>query len=237
MSIESFSTTQLAQVAPSYLYYQYQDDDDLQAFVQSYNSIAQGYIDWFNSTPLGVYTSPSISGPLLDWVGSGVYGIARPYISSSKNQVFGATDSKPTNKYATNKHVKKQSGSSVIVDDDIYKRVLTWHLYKGDGMQATLIWLKKRIARFCYGPNGADVSIDSIYNIGLSIPTLSSVGATGTAATNTIATNTLVKRTSQTKHTIQITIPTSSAAQAFSTLLESGYLNLPFQVNYTVTLT
>jgi hypothetical protein len=72
MQIESFNTTPLQQTIPSYLYAQYSDDENLQAFVDAYNSLSQGYLDWFNSRPLGLYTSPNIAGPLLDWVGQGV---------------------------------------------------------------------------------------------------------------------------------------------------------------------
>jgi hypothetical protein len=66
--IESFATLPLQQVIPSYLFLEYSDDQDLQAFVASFNSLAQGYLDWFRNTPLGLYTSPNITGPLLDWI-------------------------------------------------------------------------------------------------------------------------------------------------------------------------
>ncbi len=47
MQIESFDTQPLQQVVPSYIYDQYSDDDDLLAFAESFNAIAQGYLDWF----------------------------------------------------------------------------------------------------------------------------------------------------------------------------------------------
>ena len=39
----------LAKAIPSYLYVQYNDDDDLQAFVQAYNELAQEIITWLNT--------------------------------------------------------------------------------------------------------------------------------------------------------------------------------------------
>src|SRR5208282_1169742 len=36
--------TTVTTIIPSYLYQQYQDDDDLLAFVQVYNALAQGYV-------------------------------------------------------------------------------------------------------------------------------------------------------------------------------------------------
>src|SRR5262245_51754337 len=41
-----------------------------------------------------------------------------------------------------------------VVNDDVYRRLLTWHFYKGDGKYASVEWLKRRIWRFCYGKNG-----------------------------------------------------------------------------------
>ena len=74
---------------PSYLYLQYQDDDNLQAFVDVYNSQAQEYLDWFYSISLPVYTSDTISGSLLDWVAQGLYGMPRPVLATGVNQNLG----------------------------------------------------------------------------------------------------------------------------------------------------
>jgi len=236
IAIESFNNQPLPDVLPSYLYFQYQDDDDLQAFVSSYNEIAQGYVDWFNSTPLGVYTSSSISGQLLDWVANGIYGISRPFLSSVSSRVYGATNTKATNTPPTNTFDKVQSGTSQNVTDDIYKRVLTWYLYRGDGLQTTIRWLRNRVARFIYGYNGSDVSIDYSNQISISLLDLTQIGATGSYATNTLATNTLIESLVNSKNVLEISIPTSTSAQNFQTLVSEGYINLPFQVVFKVTL-
>lgn len=159
MQIESFDTLPLQKVIASYLYFEYSDDDDLQAFVASQNALAQGYLDWFNTTPLGLYTSPNITGSLLDWIGQGIYDIRRPVLSTA-NSIFLAgynTAAYNTVPYDGNQLIS--SGTSVIANDDIYKRVLTWNLYRGDGQVFTIGWLKNRISRFINGANGADFPV------------------------------------------------------------------------------
>jgi len=157
--IESFDLAPLQQVIPSYLYQQYADDPDLQAFVASFNALSQGYLDWFNGTPLGLYTSPAITGPLLDWIGQGVYGIKRPVLSSQTSIRLAGYNSAPYNTRAYNTMNYSASGSSSLANDDIYKRVLTWHTYRGDGQVFSLQWLKNRINRFLNGTNGSDYTV------------------------------------------------------------------------------
>ncbi|WP_369065317.1 hypothetical protein [Burkholderia gladioli] len=156
MQIESFDVQPLQDVIPSYLYKEYQDDASLQAFVDSYNSLSQGYLDWFNQTPLGLYTSPFITGSLLDWIGQGIYGIRRPVLASQTTVQRAGYNSVPYDSLAYNEQYFSASQTASLANDDIYKRVLTWHLYRGDGMQFSMQWLKNRISRFINGANGAD---------------------------------------------------------------------------------
>lgn len=155
-TIESFSTLPLQQCIPSYLYLEYSDDQDLQAFVASFNSLAQGYLDWFLDTPLGLYTSPNITGPLLDWIGNGVYGIERPVLSSQTTSAIAGYNEYAYNTAPYNGLLYSSSGTASIASDDIYKRVMTWNLYRGDGQVFTMGWLKNRISRFLNGANGTD---------------------------------------------------------------------------------
>jgi hypothetical protein len=157
--IESFSTLPLQQCVPSYLFYQYSDDQDLQAFVSTFNSISQGYLDFFNSTPLGLYTSPNITGPLLDWIGNGIYGIPRPVLSTQTSSTTAGYNSTPYNAEAYNSLQSASSGTASIASDDIYKRVMTWNLYRGDGQMFTIGWLKNRVGRFLNGANGSDFPV------------------------------------------------------------------------------
>ena len=159
MQIESFGTQPLQKVIPSYLYKEYEDDPSLQAFVDSFNALSQGYLDWFNQTPLGLYTSPFITGSLLDWIGQGVYGIRRPVLASQTSVRFAGYNANPYNTIAYNAQYYSASQTASVANDDIYKRVLTWHTYRGDGMQFSMQWLKNRISRFINGVNGSDYPV------------------------------------------------------------------------------
>ena len=219
------------------MYEEYNDDADLLAFVNAYNTLAQGYLTWFNDTPLGLYTSPNISGQLLDWTAAGIYGIPRPVISSLMTRTVGALNSLPMNTAALNKHTIFRSGNAQPASDDLYKRVLTWILYKNDGIQTSLQWFRRRIARFLYGANGSDISLDEVLNVSIIQPNLPAVGSMATVPMNTRAMNTRASRTQKTARTLEIQIPSSTIAQQFASLLAQGYLPVPFQVSYTVALT
>jgi hypothetical protein len=157
--IESFLTTPMQSVYPSYLYAQYADDDDLQAFVQSFNAIAQGYLNWFLENPLGLYTSAGITGPLLDWTAAGVYGLYRPVLASQTTEESAGYDSSVYDTIPYNYLSYSASGSAQQTTDDIFKRIMTWVLYRGDGQMFSLQWLKNRIARFLHGANGSNAAV------------------------------------------------------------------------------
>lgn len=157
--IESFATLPLQNVIYAYPYLEYSDDPNVSAFFQSYNSLAQGYLDWFNQTPLGLYTSPNINGPLLDWIGNGIYGIARPVLSNQSSSLTAGYNSAPYNTVPYNGSTFTSSGSAALASDDIYKRAMTWDLYRGDGQMFAMGWLKNRVNRFLYGANGSDYTV------------------------------------------------------------------------------
>ena len=146
------------QTIKQYLYQQYQDDLDLQAFVDAFNSIAQTYIDWANTIGLPIYTG--LSGALLDWVGSGIYGTRRPIIGAPSGAVYN-TFAYNTQNYGTG------AISTILASDDAYKRVLTWKLYRGDGFYVTIPWLKRRLKRFIVGRNGAAPDITETNEISI----------------------------------------------------------------------
>lgn len=237
MQIESFATSPLQQIIPAYLYEQYSDDAALQAFVQAYNTLAQGYLDWFNSTPLPAYTDSNVSGDLLDWAAQGIYGIQRPVISSIVSRVTGAMNTYAMNSRAMNRRHVSLSGSAQPATDDYYKRVLTWFLYAGDGKQFSISWLRRRVARFLYGVDGQDISLDSLLDVSIKRPNLSALGAMGSAGMNTQAMNVRKARSAQARHALQITIPSTPAAQVFIALIQQGILALPFQIRFQVALT
>lgn len=205
MIVESFSTQPLQTVIPQYLYEQYADDVDLQAFVTTFNSLAQGYLTWFNDpnqgTPMALYTSPNVSGLLLDWVGEGLFNIPRPTLTFHTG-FFASVDSMPVNFQAVN-NAQGVDG----ITDDIYRRILTWHLYRGDGRQMSVQWLKKRITRFIYGVNGGDIpDLGDMANISI---------------TNS-------------GKVISISVPNTGIGNTFMHLMDEGIFALPFQLTYSV---
>jgi hypothetical protein len=179
----------LQRVIRSYVYKQYEDDDDLQGFVAAQNYLAQRWLDDFNNLNPAVWSA--LSGSLLDWIGAGVYGIRRPTLSYQKPAPSGAGAgpyaTMPYNTLAYNGgrlHPANLNPISYIpVTDDVYKRILTWHLYKGDGFQFSTRWLKRRIHRFLRGENGYLTPEDETYDVSL---TFSGTTITATVTSNEI---------------------------------------------------
>jgi len=223
----------LQQILPAYVYQQYADDDNVQAFFLAYNQMAQSYLDWFNATPLAVYTLSGISGPLLDWVGVNLYGIPRPVLSTSNTIISGALSTQALNTLSLNTQNVQITGTATIADDDIYKRVMTWWLYRGDGKQMSIPWIKRRVARFLYGVGGADISYP--LGAGLQPSVAIAYGSTG-GALSTVALNTtaLNQNKSSPSGTITITLPRSQISQTFAQFIQNGLLCLPFQGKFVV---
>lgn len=155
----------MTQVIPSYLFQEYSDDLDLQNFVAAYNQCAQNYIDTINGLNLPIYTGGVVQGALLDWVAQGIYGMARPYVTTGQLNLEGAY---ATYDYATLKYagaIWAGNLQSALLDDDYFRRVLTWHIYRGDGPVFSISWLKRRLMRFMVGANGLAPLIDQTYRI------------------------------------------------------------------------
>lgn len=161
----AYSNQCLQKVIKAYLYKQYTDDEDLQAFFDSFNVMGQQYTDAFNGLNLPVYTD--LSGSLLDWVAEGVYGMARPLLAIGKIRSEGPFNTFPGNMLVYNGY--KQLGNTVYytANDDLFKRVITWNFYKGDGPDFSIKWLKRRIYRFLGGVNGVDFNPDDTRQVSI----------------------------------------------------------------------
>lgn len=201
-------------VLPSYPYVQYADDENISAFFTAYNEISQTNLTNLNNLYLPVYTSNSIIGPLLDWVGNNLYGIPRPIIPAGSATITGGlydTDPYDTQPYDEGR-IASSGSTATIANDDVYKRVLTWNLYRGDGTQFNVTWLKRRVLRFLGGVNGVDFPIDNTYQISVAFSTPNTV----------------------TIHINTGTIPTTYAS-VISDFVNSQVIQLPFQYNWSVT--
>lgn len=163
-------TELIKRIIPAYPYVQYNDDPNIVAFFDAYNEIAQQYLDDLNSLYLPCWTSEKITGPLLDWIAMGIYGQTRPAIQLVKEQSekgeYNTVEYNSTPYTHLSNYV---AGEYSPMNDDLFKRVLTWNFYKGDGQQFTINWLKRRIARFLHGPDGRDPGIQSTFDVYVSV--------------------------------------------------------------------
>ncbi|HKJ75305.1 MAG TPA: hypothetical protein VKA19_14415 [Alphaproteobacteria bacterium] len=205
------SPSVLTEVIPSYLYVQYNDDDDLQAFVAAYNEAAQTFLSWFVSTNLGDYRN--LSGSLLDWIARGIYGMSRPVLGAPAVPTQGVLNSDPIDDLAVNQGIDPISGTYIQTTDDIFQRVLTWHLYRGDGHAFTVTWLKRRIMRFLTGARGYDADLSDLSPVSVSI--------SGSAITITLSASYGWA---------------AGITDAFTYAVQSGAIDLPPVYTYTITV-
>lgn len=208
--------TSVQKIIPSYLYEQYFDDEDLQALVSAFNQMAQARLDWFNTTNLPIYTG--LNGPLLDIVAEGLYGMRRPSIPTGNIVTVGPLNTWMLNTPNITLNTFFSTGAVSLFEttDDIFKRIITWNFFKGDGQIFTFEWMKRRIMRFLIGFNGISSNIDQTYPIGL---------AEGV----------------DNVHIITITLTpaagiTLSNAQVFQAIIASRVVALPFQLKFSVTI-
>ena len=244
----------LQKVIKAYLYLQYRDDDNLQAFIDSFNAMAQEQLDWFNKINLPIYTNSTVVGELMDWVCTNLYGQPRPVFSTGTRYFQGAVGSSAALSLLALSAIRlTDSTTYYTVNDDIYGRIVTWNYYKGDGRAFTIPWLKRRIARFIYGPKGIDVPVD--FTDGISVISTSAVayqagfsynvGAFGTLGPGRLLPGAL--RTINvpgnfvaTSASFLITLDSSilgPMATVLASAIEGGSAQLPFQYKFTVVVT
>lgn len=238
------------------LYWEYSGDDNVQPFVTAENQISQYFLDWFNTIGLPIYTNGNIIGPLLDWVGAGLYGMPRPsiahllptsFLGTYGTVPFGGAASLPVPSgpkaipFGRDDFISPVT--SYVATDDLYKRVLTWHFYKGDGKVFSARWLKRRVMRFLIGVDGTAPPIGFT-------PQISVVVAAG-IGTITILNSIAVLSggsifgefgfgTAQTFGAAEANVtsvgPSFSMAPEFQAAVESAVLELPFQYQWDVVI-
>ena len=230
----------LANTIKSYLYFEYRDDDDCQAFVDAYNQLTQSYVNWFTSIGLPIYTGVPISGPLLDWVAAGLYGFTRPALTSGASSVSGPFNTWDYNSITFNGRRVTSAGPVYATSDDIFKRCMTWNFYKGDGRNFTVRWLKRRVMRFLIGVNGTAPPVPATYQVSVTfgvgnrviIDIISGLRrATGGAIFNKFAFNTTPF--DNLKSTF-VSFGTLLNASILAQAIASNVLQLPWQFNFIV---
>jgi hypothetical protein len=238
--------TTVTAVLPAYLYEQFADDDDLQAFVAAFNALAQQYVDWFVQIGLPIYTGPNIIGALLDWVAQGLYGIARPTLAAPQPKTLG-----PFNTYRFGQRPPDIGGRTPppsttfsATTDDVFKRIITWHFYKGDGKVFSIPWLKRRIMRFLAGVNGT-APFNTTYQVSVSFGASGQVHIVLRSLIRTISGGCIVGRAlvggaSSLVDSLQFTVVAGvslTLAPQLAEALASGALELPFQISSNLTVT
>jgi hypothetical protein len=233
----------LDKVIPSYLYWQYRDDDDLQAFVDAQNALAQLFINWFRSLNLPIYTKDPVSHTLLDWVGTGLYGYPRPVLASGRQTMRGLLNTWRPNTIRVNQREVTGQFTPRHVSDDLYRRMITWHFYKGDGRQLTIRALKRRIARFLTGENGQNLTIDQTYQISVSFGLCCQInitlrryisGVRRAIRPNTFRPGTM--RANQIEVSAVAIYQPFEFGQQFKEAVDQGLLEMPFQYTCVITV-
>jgi hypothetical protein len=231
-----------SKIIPSYLYVQYNEDDDLQAFVEAFNQLAQEVMTWLTEANLPNYTGPVVSGALLDWVALGLYGMARPVLPAGRSRNLGPYNTTQFNVLPLNGRKIIDPTSYFATTDDVFKRVMTWNFYKGDGKTFNVRWLKRRVMRFLTGMDGTDPGVDNTYQISVTfgpnkdatiriVAGLRSV--TGGALLNRFALNTV---TPNQVRTVWTEYAPFEMAPIFKAAVDAGVLQLPFQYTWDVVI-
>lgn len=142
-------------IAPAYAYQQYSDDENITAFFSAYNDLIKETISWMVGHPMALYIGTALTGDLLTYCAYCLYGQFRYKISYTElRSILGPINSTDVNRFAVNETSIDKRYSGTTISDDLFKRVLTWNFYKGDGLNFSVPWLKRRVMRFLTGENG-----------------------------------------------------------------------------------
>lgn len=231
----------LEDIIKSYLYTQYNDDDNIQAFVSAYNAMAQEIYSWMTNANLPIFVGGDNAGEQLKWIARGIYGVKPPVLVSGKQRIYGTFNAMLFNQLPFNGRKVVNQSEQVVVSDDLFKRIMTWNFYKGDGYYFTIPWLKRRIMRFLTGIDGVDVVNDQRWSIsvlfsgsGASISIIKGYRKlTDTSMYNTFSYNTGVLNQ---KKSILIKSNEYEFASLFKQAFDSGLLHMPFYQPVTVTI-
>lgn len=226
----------------SYLYQEYSDDDDLQGFVAAYNGMQQDVIDTFNGLNLPIYQKKPVYGALLDWVAAGVYGITRPSLSSGKFITEGPYNTDAYNTANYNHWDLVYPDAVSFVDDDNFRRIITWHVSKREGKYFSIEWLKKRIMKFLIGVDGTQPVVDQTYQISITFGPNYEVTIRFILGIRTITNDTEYNYNNyntmeygRLDSTYESLAPLPNM-EMFREALISGVLELPFQFTYDVVI-
>ncbi|EPJ7090428.1 hypothetical protein NK529_004892 [Citrobacter amalonaticus] len=231
----------LEDIIKSYLYTQYNDDDDIQAFISAYNAMAQNIYSWMVNANLPIFVGGYNAGDQLKWLARGIYGVKPPVLVSGKQTIYGPYNAVMFNQLPFNGRQVVDQSEQVVVSDDLFKRIMTWNFYKGDGFHFTIPWLKRRIMRFLTGADGVDVINDQRWSVSV---LFSGAGAsisivkgyrklTDSSLYNSFTFN---SRSFNQKTSVLIKSTNYEYTSLFKQAFDSGLLNMPFYQPVSVTI-
>lgn len=231
----------LDSIIKSYLYTQYNDDDDLRAFVTAYNSMAQKIYNWMTSANLPIFAGGYQAGDQLRWIAHGIYGVKPPVLTSGKRQVYGPFNTITFNRLPFNTRKVITKADQVVVSDDLFKRIMTWNFYKGDGFYFTIPWLKRRIMRFLTGVDGTDIANDQHWIVSVEFSDTGMVITITkgyTQLTDAALYNDMEYNGKQYDHNDGVLIKNNGYeyADLFKQAFDSGLLHIPFYLNGEVVI-
>ncbi|ASG77173.1 hypothetical protein DUQ06_07830 [Salmonella enterica subsp. diarizonae] len=231
----------LEDIIRSYLYTQYNDDDNIRAFVTAYNTMAKNIYDWMRSANLPIFVGGYNAGDQLRWIARGIYGVKPPVLESGRQLVIGAFNTCTFNTVPFNTRRVINQSEQVVVSDDLFKRIMTWNFYKGDGFYFTIPWLKRRIMRFITGVNGVDVVNDQHWSIsvlfsggGASVSIIK--GFRKLTDSSVYNAQTFNSRAYNQKTSVLIKSNEYEYASLFKQAFDSGLLHMPFYQPVSVTI-
>ncbi|HAU3138639.1 TPA: hypothetical protein JDD40_004851 [Salmonella enterica subsp. diarizonae] len=231
----------LEDIIRSYLYTQYNDDDNIRAFVTAYNTMAKNIYDWMRSANLPLFVGGYNAGDQLRWIARGIYGVKPPVLASDRQLVIGEFNTFTFNTVPFNTRKVINQSEQVVVSDDLFKRIMTWNFYKGDGFYFTTPWLKRRIMRFLTGVNGVDVVNDQHWSIsvlfsgsGASVSIIK--GFRKLTDSSVYNAQTFNSRAYNQKTSVLIKSNEYEYASLFKQAFDSGLLHMPFYQQVSVTI-
>lgn len=233
----------LTRIIPSYLYAQYQCDDALLAFRTAFNDLAQNYLDTMRGLDLSNFTVNPQADKLLDWVAEGLYGHIRPTFPTISLNTIGPFNTYPLNTEVFNGFEGTAARTrAFFTSDDTFRRVITWHTYRDDGFNFSVLWLKRRVARFLEGREGLDPETYDMRRISVQFGLSSRVNIRLLSGVRTFTGGAIPGRfLFARRRPAQLTsagesFPPIPESYVFIEAVASGVLELPFQYSWTAEL-
>jgi hypothetical protein len=125
----------------------FEKSPDVNAIVDASNAELNTCIENLRNLSVAQYNDKCCDW--LDWFALGVYGFQRPIIAIDDTvRADGGWGSFGWGTHGWGYGILGNNPSFESVPDDIFIKTLQWHLYRGDGFQFCISWLRRRIQRF-----------------------------------------------------------------------------------------